>query len=53
MADNTGTATGRSRMVTGLFRDRDSAERAYGSLGSRGYSKDDLNLMMTDDTRKK
>lgn len=46
-------ATGSNRMVTGLFRDRDSAERAYGSLSSRGYSKDDVNLMMSDDTRKK
>jgi hypothetical protein len=39
-------------MVTGLFRDRDSAERAYGSLSSRGYSKDDVNLLMSDETRK-
>jgi hypothetical protein len=53
MADTTGTSTGRSRMVTGLFRDRESAERAYGSLSSRGYGKDDVNLMMSDDTRKK
>lgn len=41
-----------SRMVTGLFRDRDSAERAYNSLSDRGYSKDDVTLMMSDDTRK-
>ena len=41
-----------NRMVTGLFRDRDSAERAYGSLSTRGYSKDDVNLLMSDDTRK-
>ncbi|HEX9928255.1 MAG TPA: hypothetical protein VGB02_06970 [Pyrinomonadaceae bacterium] len=40
-----------NRMVTGLFRDRESAERAYGSLESRGYSKDDVNLMMSEDTR--
>jgi hypothetical protein len=26
-----------SGMVTGLFRDRESAERAYGSLTDRGY----------------
>ncbi|MCA1818142.1 MAG: hypothetical protein LC746_17490, partial [Acidobacteria bacterium] len=31
----------------------DSAERAYGSLSGRGYGKDDVNLMMSDDTRKK
>jgi hypothetical protein len=53
MADTTGTSTGRSRMVTGLFRDRESAERAYGSLNTRGYDKNDINLMMSDDTRKK
>ena len=46
------TSTKDSRMVTGLFRDRDSAERAYNSLADRGYSKDDVTLMMSDDTRK-
>ena len=53
MAETTGSATGRSRMVTGLFRDRESAERAYGSVTTRGYSNDDVNLLMSDDTRKK
>lgn len=42
-----------SRMVTGLFNDRQSAERAYQSLTARGYSKDDVNLVMSDETRKK
>ena len=42
-----------NRMLTGLFKDRDSAERAYRSLGERGYGKDDVNLLMSDDTRKK
>ena len=53
MAETSGSATGRSRMVTGLFRDRESAERAYNSVTTRGYSNDDVNLMMSDDTRKK
>lgn len=53
MTDTTGSATGRSRMVTGLFRDRESAERAYGSVASRGYKQDDVNLLMSDETRKK
>lgn len=53
MANTAGSSTARSRTVTGLFRDKDSAERAYGSLSSRGYSKDDVSLMMSDDTRKK
>ncbi|WP_298231755.1 hypothetical protein [uncultured Azohydromonas sp.] len=39
--------------VTGLFRDRDSAERAYQSLSDRGYTKDDVNLVMSDETRKR
>jgi hypothetical protein len=41
-----------SRMVTGLFPDRASAERAYSSITTRGYGKDDVNLMMSDSTRK-
>lgn len=50
---NTGAARqSQNRMVTGLFRDRESAENAYRSLETRGYSKDDVNLMMSDDTRK-
>lgn len=40
------------RMLTGMFRDRESAERAYNSLHSRGYTQDDVNLMMSDETRK-
>lgn len=46
----TSTGTG-SGMLTGMFRDRESTERAYTSLRSRGYSDDDVNLMMSDQTR--
>ena len=46
-----GGTTGQGRLMTGLFRDRESAERAYNSLESRGYSRDDVNLMMSDETR--
>jgi hypothetical protein len=53
MADATGAKTGRSRMMTGLFRDKESAERAYGSLTSRGYGRDDVNVLMSDETRNK
>src|SRR5687767_5747697 len=53
-ATSTGAATQRSsRIMTGLFRDRDSAEGAYRSLSARGYGKEDVNLLMSDDTRKK
>src|SRR5687767_8991367 len=49
-----GTAREReSRMMTGLFRDRESAEGAYRSLSNRGYGQDDVNLLMSDETRKK
>ena len=40
-------------MLTGMFRDRDSVERAYGSLTSRGYTKDDINLLMSDEARRR
>jgi len=45
--------TSDGRMLTGMFNDRASAERAYDSLHTRGYAKDDINLVMSDDTRKK
>ena len=37
--------------VIGTFTDRDSAERAYNSMLTRGYSEKDINLMMSDETR--
>ena len=40
-------------LVTGVFNDRTSAERAYDSVTARGYSKDDVNLVMSDETRKR
>ena len=40
-------------MLTGLFRDRDSAERAYQSISDRGYTRDDVNVVMSDETRDK
>jgi uncharacterized protein YjbJ (UPF0337 family) len=46
-----GTRQEQNRMLSGLFRDRDSMERAYTSLRNRGYTDDDINVMMSDDTR--
>jgi hypothetical protein len=40
-------------MVTGLFNDRDSAERAYQSLIARGYTSEEANVIMSDETRNK
>jgi hypothetical protein len=39
--------------VTGLFTDREAAERGYRSLTDRGYDAKEINLVMSDDTRKK
>jgi hypothetical protein len=41
------------RLMTGLFPDRTSAERAYGSLTERGYTKDDVSLLMSQDSRER
>ena len=43
--------TNSSGMVTGVFWDRDAAERAYQAVRSRGYSEVDINLMMSAATR--
>ena len=42
-----------SRYVTGMFRDRDSAERAYQALSDRGYDRNDVNVVMSDETRQR
>ena len=47
------TTNNQTPLVTGLFPDRDSAERAYQELSTRGYGRDDVNLVMTDETRKR
>lgn len=39
-------------LVTGLFPDRTSAEAAYSAAEARGYTADDMNMAMSDDTRK-
>ena len=40
-------------ILTGMFRDRESTESAYRSLRDRGYSEDEINVMMSDQTRDK
>ncbi len=39
-------------LVTGLFPDRTSAEAAYSAAQARGYKADDINMAMSDETRK-
>jgi uncharacterized protein YjbJ (UPF0337 family) len=56
IGSTTGAAASRARAgrsVHGMFRDRESAESAYRSLGERGYKGDDVNVLMSDETRKK
>ena len=49
-----GTGTRReSGVMTGIFNDRESSEGAYKSLRDRGYSDDEINVMMSDETRNK
>jgi hypothetical protein len=50
---NTGYGSSKGPLVTGLFRDRESAERAYQSVSDFGYTKDDVNVVMSDETRKR
>jgi hypothetical protein len=40
-------------MVTGLFSDSDGVERAYAVLSERGYGIADVNIVMSDDTRRR
>jgi hypothetical protein len=46
-------AGAREPMITGMFRDRESCERAYASLNERGYTKDDVTLLMSDEARRR
>lgn len=40
-------------MLTGMFHDRESTENAYNTLQERGYKNDEINMVMSDETRKK
>ena len=49
---NTLEANGNVKMVTGLFKDSESIERAYEVVSKRDYGTADINVVMSDDTRK-
>ena len=40
-------------IVTGMFEDRHDADRAYRSLRDRGYSDEDIHVVMSKDTRER
>lgn len=50
--ENTGNKR-KENLLTGLFKQRSSAVRAYNRLYERGFSEDEINIMMTDETRKR
>lgn len=39
-------------LLTGMFLDRERTENAYNTLQKKGYAIDDINLVMSDETRK-
>jgi hypothetical protein len=41
------------RLVTGLFKDQNSAENAYKSLAESGYKANEIDVVMSEETRKK
>ena len=40
-------------LITGVFPDRDSAEQGYSTLSSRGYGNKDIDIVMSEDTKKR
>lgn len=44
---------GKAAMVTALFNDAGGVERAYDTALSRGYSRDDINLVLSEETRRR
>jgi len=40
-------------LITGVFPDRESAEKGYSTLASRGYTTNDIDLVMSEDTKKR
>ena len=50
---NSAAARDTSKMVTGLFKDSVGVESAYQVVAQRGYGIEDINVVMSDDTRKR
>jgi hypothetical protein len=50
---NAASSSGDPKMITGIFRDSESVERAYQSVAERGYDTADINVVMSDATRKR
>jgi len=50
---DTDTSRKDNALITEVFPDRNTAERAWHSATDRGYQSEDLNVVMTDETRKR
>jgi hypothetical protein len=50
--ETTKSTTEKVGIVSGVFNDRASAEKAYDSLIAKGYNADDITVLMSDETRK-
>lgn len=50
---STTTSYDDSKMLTGLFKNREDAEYAFNAASERGYGRHDINLVMSEDTRKR
>jgi hypothetical protein len=50
---NAASSSGHPKMVTGLFKDSESVERAYQFVAERGYDTGDINVVMSDETRRR
>jgi hypothetical protein len=48
-----GLSSDDSKMITGLFKDAESVERAYQFIVQRGYDTTDVNVVMSEDTRRR
>ncbi len=46
-------ADDRTKHMTGLFRDREAAERGYACMINRGYTSGDTSLLMSDESRQR
>ena len=48
-----GMKTGAAQPIVGVFSDKRAAEQAYDMLMNLGYTRDETNVVMTDETRKR
>lgn len=51
--NNNNNGASKNDMLTGMFRDRNSAENVYDTMDDRGYSPEEINLVMSKETHDK